>query len=389
VLSANIRVGPTALEPGRQRARRKRDEVSGLPNSVRRFVTMALIAAAIHSASGQQPRRDTTRAGAPVRGIYNWIHGTGDAERSFAFYRDVFGIELRRSPFAGPAPATAPAERIRSVAEAGSDALVWDLTNTHGSRFRTVFMRAANTPFGLELSEFLDIPRSERVPNPWDPGAWKLVFSVRDLDAVVGRLKARGAPVVTRGGVALDTPGGRAILVRDPDGCLVEARQASPAAVSAAKEPGDLIETSIWMSVAHLERARGFYERLLGWSVQDVRRATAAELNVNGLSDGALTQMVASIPRAGVTVVMAEFTRPAATSQMAKAFEWQIQDVGSPQFQLEVDDLDALLERTTNAGYRVVSVGARPIQRPFGRFVFSADADGVLVEFVEPSTRAR
>ena len=114
---------------------------------------MALIAAATHPASGQQPSRDAARAGAPVRGIYNWIHGTGNAERSFAFYRDVFGIELTRSPFAGPAPANAPAERIRSVAEAASDALVWDLTNTHGSRFRTVFMRAANTPFGLELSE--------------------------------------------------------------------------------------------------------------------------------------------------------------------------------------------------------------------------------------------
>ena len=42
----------------------------------------------------------------PVRGLYNWIRGTGDAERSFAFYRDVFGVELTRSPFAGAAPPT-------------------------------------------------------------------------------------------------------------------------------------------------------------------------------------------------------------------------------------------------------------------------------------------
>ena len=37
----------------------------------------------------------------PVRGLYNWIHGTGDAERSFAFYRDVLGIELARAARAG------------------------------------------------------------------------------------------------------------------------------------------------------------------------------------------------------------------------------------------------------------------------------------------------
>jgi len=90
-----------------------------------------------------------------------------------------------------------------------------------------------------------------------------------------------------------------------------------------------------------------------------------------------------------VTVVMAEFTRAAAAKPAAVPFEWRIQDVGSPQLQLEVSGLDALLERTKSAGYRVVSVGAKPIQRPFGRFVFAADPDGVLVEFVEPSTRAR
>jgi catechol 2,3-dioxygenase-like lactoylglutathione lyase family enzyme len=139
------------------------------------------------------------RAASSVRGLYNWIHSTGDAERAFAFYHDVFGIELARSPFAGAPPAHAPPETIRPAAQAGSDTLVWDLTNTHGSRFRTVFMRAANTPFGLELSEFFDIPRGERKANPWDPGASRVIFSVRDLDAVVGRLTARGAPVDARG----------------------------------------------------------------------------------------------------------------------------------------------------------------------------------------------
>ena len=112
----------------------------------------------------------------------------------------------RARRFAGAAPADAPPETIRPASQAGSDPLVWDLTNTHGSRFRTVFMRAPNTPFGLELSEFFDIARGDRRANPWDPGASALIFSVRDLDAVAGRLKARGAPVVTLGGTAVTTP---------------------------------------------------------------------------------------------------------------------------------------------------------------------------------------
>jgi catechol 2,3-dioxygenase-like lactoylglutathione lyase family enzyme len=327
------------------------------------------------------------RAASPVHGIFNWIHGTGDAEQAFAFYHDVFGIELARSPFAGSGPA-AP-EPIRPAAQAGSDPLVWDLTNTHGSRFRTVFMRAANTPFGLELSEFFDIPRSERHANPWDPGASKLIFTVRDLNSVVARLTTRRTPVVTIGGVALNTSNGRAILVRDPDGYLVEVRQASSAAVTAAKEPGDVIETAIGISVARRERALAFYEKLLGFERRATSTANDAELRVNGLTTGKLTHTVMSIPGIGATVVLAEFARPATASPPAMPFEWRVQDVGAPQFQLEVAGLDALLERTARAGYRFLSVGGEPIQRPFGRFVFAIDSDGILVEFVEPSTRAR
>jgi catechol 2,3-dioxygenase-like lactoylglutathione lyase family enzyme len=326
----------------------------------------------------------TIAQASPVRGLYNWIHSTGDAERSFAFYHDVFGVELARSPFAGPAPAGAPPERIRPAAEAGSDPLVWDLTNTQGSRFRTVFMRAPNTPFGLELSEFFGVPRSERVANAWDPGAATLVFDVRDLDAVVSRLKARGTPVVTLGGGAIETPRGRAIMVRDPDGCLVEVRQAGKAS-SAAKGPGEVVETSIGISVARLQRALEFYQGLLGLSVGAPRAGDANDLRLNGLSSGRLTQVAMSIPGASaISVVLSEFSLAPGETQVAVPFAWRIQDVGAPQFQLQVAGLDTLMERTTRSGYRFLSVGARPIQRPFGRFVFAIDPDGVLVEFVEP-----
>src|SRR5580765_246969 len=335
----------------------------------RRFLGRAGAAAIALTTVGLMP----LRAASPVRGIFNWIHGTGDAERAFAFDHDVFGIELARSLFAGAA--SAPPEPIRPAAQAGSDPLVWDLTNTHGSRFRTVFMRAPNTPFGLELSEFFDIARNDRAPNPWDPGASMIIFSVRDLDGIAGRLKARGAPIVTLGGAPITTPSGRAILVRDPDGCLIEVRQ------------GDVIETSIGITVASLVRAREFYETLLGFTVSGTRTATAAELRLRGLSGGTLTESAMTVPGTAVRIVLSQFTLPTATTPPAKRFDWKLQDVGSPQFQLEVSGLDALIDRTKRAGYRFLSVGAKPIQRAFGRFVFAIDPDGVLVEFVERATR--
>ena len=71
----------------------------------RRFVTRAGAAAIALTTLGLPPAR---AAASPVRGIFNWIHGTGDAERAFAFYHEVFGIELARSPFAGGAATTTP-----------------------------------------------------------------------------------------------------------------------------------------------------------------------------------------------------------------------------------------------------------------------------------------
>jgi predicted enzyme related to lactoylglutathione lyase len=335
----------------------------------RRLLTHAGAAALVVATVGLAP----AGAASPVRGIFNWIHGTRDAERAFAFYHDVFGIELARSPFAGSA--AAPPEPIRPAAQAGSDPLVWDLTNTHGSRFRTVFMRAPNTPFGLELSEFFDIPRSDRAPNPWDPGASTLIFSVRDLDAVARRLKARGAPIMTLGGAPVRTPSGRAILVRDPDGCLIEVR------------PGDVVETSIGITVASLARAREFYESLLDFTLTGTRTANVSELRLRGLSGGTLSEAVMTVPGTSVHVVLSAFALPTGITPPAKLFDWKLQDVGSPQLQLEVSGLDALIDRTKTAGYRFLSVGAKPIQRSFGRFVFAIDPDAVFVEFVEPAAR--
>jgi hypothetical protein len=110
-------------------------------------------------------------------------------------------------------------------------------------------------------------------------------------------------------------------------------------------------------------------------------------LRLHGLAGDTLTETTLSIPGTAVTVVLSEFAPRAGTTPAPRRFEWRLQDVGSPQFQLEVSGLDALIDRTKNAGYRFLSVGAKPIQRAFGRFVFAIDPDGVLVEFVEPTAR--
>jgi catechol 2,3-dioxygenase-like lactoylglutathione lyase family enzyme len=337
-------------------------------------IACAAVGAALpHAAAAQEPA---------AVGLYNWVHTTADAERAFPFFRDVLGLALAHSHFRPPdnRPVT-----IQPAAEAGSDALVWDLTDTKGSRFRTVFMAATNTPFGLELSEFFDIPRGTRQANAWDPGAATLIFSVRDLDGVLARVRARGDAIVTVGGAAVATPAGRAVVVRDPDGCLIELAQASPSELANAG-PGEVVRTAIGITVASTAEALKFYRGLLGFEVRGTHRATDAELRLRGLAAGTLTETALGLAGTDLSVQLAEFTVPADVAPPAP-FRWRIQDVGAPQLQLQVRGLDPLLERTKAAGYGFLSIGGRPIQRAFGRFVFAKDPDGVLVEFVEPAAR--
>lgn len=317
----------------------------------------------------------------PVRGLYNWVHSTADAERAFAFYRDVLGLELAPSPFVPNA--TAP-EGIRPWSAVTPDEIIWNLTDTKGSRARTVFMRAPNTPFGLELSEFIEIARNERAANPWDPGASRLIFTVRNLNAIAVKMAASNTPVVTLGGGPVSARGARTVLVRDPDGYLVEVREASGAELASAA-PGEIVSTSIGLTVEDTQRALRLYRDLLGFDVRETWRASSAELALNGLDQAALEQTLTVIPGTSIAVIFADFTLSSA-SVAAEPFRWRIQDVGSPQFQLEVYGLDALIARTKAAGYRFLSVGAQPIERPFGRFVFAFDADDILVEYAEPAT---
>ena len=76
----------------------------------------------------------------------------------------------------------------------------------------------------IQLFQF-SVPRAEPVkPGMTHPGSVHLAFTVEDLDGLVHRLEAAGAPplappvLITSGANA----GGQLVCVRDPDGVVVE-----------------------------------------------------------------------------------------------------------------------------------------------------------------------
>jgi lactoylglutathione lyase len=120
-----------------------------------------------------------------------------ELERSRRFYQDVLGFEPDREmtlPDAATADFLAVARPV-------------NLTAVYLTRGAVV----------LELLHFdrpeNPEPTGERVFN--EPGLTHLSFSVDDLDASVAAVKAAGGEVVT------EMPG-RAAVVRDPDGQLLE-----------------------------------------------------------------------------------------------------------------------------------------------------------------------
>ena len=317
---------------------------------------------------------------AAVTGIFNWIHSTADVDRGYAFYHEVFGLEMVNAPF-GAIPGAPPPNTIRSRAEAIADPIIGNLTNTNGARFRNVFMRLPGAEFGLELSEFNDIESKSVRPNFWDPGATGLILQVRDLEKVFAALRSAGAQVITLGAAPVDIRArnrrARSILVRDPDGYLIQVIQAAQSAGSSM-----VVGADIGLTVSELGAELKFYRDILGFAVSSDApfESGKSALRLIGLEKGQLKASAAYIPGTHARIEFYEFKNVNSTPVRLR-----IQDPGSPQLQLRVRDLDPLIQQVQAAGYTFLSVGAKPIQRAFGRFVFAVDPNGVLVEFVHPA----
>jgi catechol 2,3-dioxygenase-like lactoylglutathione lyase family enzyme len=130
-----------------------------------------------------------------------------DTETSLAFYRDVLGLAVAGT-----------SENHGSEQD--------HLNNVFGARLRITALRGPSGP-GIELLEYLS--PSDGRPFPIDVRAndlvhWETRLTVGALHELEARLRAADATFVSSGPVALEG-GGRALLVRDPDGHALEFRQ--------------------------------------------------------------------------------------------------------------------------------------------------------------------
>jgi catechol 2,3-dioxygenase-like lactoylglutathione lyase family enzyme len=133
-----------------------------------------------------------------------------DTEASLAFYRDVLGLCVAGA-----------SENYGTEQE--------HLNNVFGARLRITGLRGSVGP-GIEFLEYL--APSDGRPFPVDGHAndqwhWETHLGVGGLAQVEQRLRAVDAPFLSPGSVTLED-GGRALLLRDPDGHALELHETEP-----------------------------------------------------------------------------------------------------------------------------------------------------------------
>lgn len=336
---------------------------------------------------------------AEVLGVAAYLLTVENLSRSIAFYRDVVGLSVQRTP-------------ERAVANPPEQSL----SNTPAARFRSVaFANPASGP-ALVLEEYTGIPRRSLRPRAADPGAATVLVSVRDLAPVLTDAARAGSPIVTRGGRALaaERDGTQQIVLRDPDGFYVQLSQL-PSTAAAGSGVGNVLSVRMQYTVAAPAAIVRFYHTVLGMQVRAggfVRDASVNELFDTGGAQRAIIQAVplggSAAPLGGSAANDASASRDSGSSAINaavanRALEFAVfrgiprhtysgrpQDAGTPAVALRVNSLPSVLRAIRASGTIIVSAGGQPLLTGHGgATILVRDPAGLLVQLVQETPAPR
>jgi catechol 2,3-dioxygenase-like lactoylglutathione lyase family enzyme len=330
-----------------------------------RFLAVIVLAAAAAAAPYAQGQ---PAAPAPVKGattgFMHAIHATNNVETTLAFYRDVFGLDTKVQAFANPA--------------------VPILTNSPGVSLRIAMLRIPppGRGFNFELTEFTNTDRKPAQFKLTDAGAPHMKFMVKDIDAVVAAAKARGATIISTGGVAATLADGRkAVFLRDPDGYIVEAiaGQGAPP----VETPGNVVGSVMGLTVADMNASLKFWNEMLGFEFgppgDAYTKLTAPEAALMGVPAGSEVRVkTATIPGSTARMELTEFRGQKLTNQ-----DLRVPDPGASGMAIRVAGIQDLLPKMKAAGVRVISKDQALVEWDAKtRNVFVKDPNGFLIELV-------
>jgi catechol 2,3-dioxygenase-like lactoylglutathione lyase family enzyme len=274
-----------------------------------------------------------------------------DLDKALVFYRDGLGFETAGAP--GEATGTAP------------------LMNMFGlppeAKLRYQIARPPASRTGVEIIEVSGAGGKPLDRRLQDPGAAMLIVLVRDIDAALAKLKAVGAPVLTRGGMAMTVPGGahpaRMAVVKDPDGHFVELAQLDPLPATQAPATANVVGVRVRLIVDDVDKAMRLYKDALGMSemLAPSFRDDSGVLAGFGMREGQYRAAMLQVPTTGLVFEPMDFK-----DIDRKTVHGRIQDPGSTRIQLQVRDVDAAIAALKQAGGTVQTTGGKSMDLPAG-----------------------
>jgi catechol 2,3-dioxygenase-like lactoylglutathione lyase family enzyme len=311
-----------------------------------------------------------------VLGPGNFIHAVSNLDRSIAFYHDVLGLDLP-----GGAKADAPHPYL-------TKAEILSMFGAVGGQWREQPVGIQESPVRADLIEFKDVGSRAVQPRISDPGASNFVLTVRDIDAVMERVKKSGTPVVTRGGAPVDIVSdrgkARAVVVSDPDGFFVELAQPETLPANAARSSNNVIDIGIVFTVESTDRMARLFKDALGFEPKSAAfQSDKAHLDLFGVTAGAQFLLTtAQVPGSAVQIGFNEFK-----GVDRKPVQGTPHDPGAGILRLRVRDMDSMVKNLAAGGVKVVSAGGEPVLLTLGnntsRYAAMGFPDNLFVQIVQ------
>jgi catechol 2,3-dioxygenase-like lactoylglutathione lyase family enzyme len=321
----------------------------------------------VGSASAQTPAEPGV-----VIGVGGFSHIVANVEKSVEFYRDVLGLEMPNPP-----------QAFASIP------WIVDMGNTPGSQSRPAHLFIPGSKLGIELIDYKDIDRQAVHPRFQDPGAASLILTVRDMDAMMAKLKAAHAHINSNGGEPATIKGakggvGHVVFVQDPDGFFVEVSQRDPAPPTTAPDSSNIIGGAFEIIVADLDQTLHVYRDILGFKTEPPTAwdGTKLMMDTAGTPGAQFRRSSGLIPGTSVMMAFMEFK-----DIDRKPLPTRTQDPGTPILQVAVADVDATVKALKAAGATVISKNGEPVMNGTSKFCIVRDANNLFLELFQRGPR--
>ena len=307
------------------------------------IAVVVLVAVLGSAATGQAP------TGSPgVLGTGTFTAFVENMDRSLAFFHDVFGMDVPALPASGERPYNR------------SNPQLFAMFDIPGARERHQSARVPGTRISLELMEIQDVAHRTIPLRIQDPGTATVVFIVRDLDAMLARVKKANVTIATPGGEPVAfADGTRAILIRDVDRRFIELRQ--PASASATTQTSDILDMRLLITVNDMDATNDVYRDVLRFTIEG-ETAFSADAAMRALTGLPTAQVRRSRVQAPGSMLWIEFVEFGGVDRMP--LRMRIQDRGAARLQLRVQYVDAVVAAMKRAGLRVISEGGGAVPIP-------------------------